>query len=238
MPVSIKNKISSETAILCDFDGTIAIQDVTDTLLDHFANPNWTKIGECYLRGEISHAEMNSKFIKLINNSPQEIENFLEKKIQIREGFNELLSKCKDKGISFIIVSSGWDFYIKKILSDFNLIFLEKIEDIYNLNQKYTPVICNKIVYDPKNLHWKFIPRWLNLSCRLASPCKGKVATEIKKIGFNKVILIGNNEADFCMSKDTDQMYCINTLADLYKNIEIKSVKNFKDIIQIISDQS
>ena len=34
----------SHWTILCDFDGTIALDDTTDTLLDRFGKPGWEKL--------------------------------------------------------------------------------------------------------------------------------------------------------------------------------------------------
>jgi 2-hydroxy-3-keto-5-methylthiopentenyl-1-phosphate phosphatase len=40
---------------------------------------------------------------------------------QLRAGFKEILDFCKKKGIEFVIVSNGLDFYIEKVLTDLGL---------------------------------------------------------------------------------------------------------------------
>ena len=37
--------------VVCDFDGTIALEDVTDSLLDRFADPAWKHIEAQWLAG-------------------------------------------------------------------------------------------------------------------------------------------------------------------------------------------
>jgi len=41
--------------------------------------------------------------------------------VSLRPGFTELLAGCRRRGIEFIIVSNGWDFYIDYIMKNLNL---------------------------------------------------------------------------------------------------------------------
>ena len=34
----------SHWTILCDFDGTVSVEDITDSLLERFARPGWQTI--------------------------------------------------------------------------------------------------------------------------------------------------------------------------------------------------
>ena len=47
----------SNVNVVCDFDGTIALEDVTDGLLERFAEPRWRKIEAQWLAGEFGSQE-------------------------------------------------------------------------------------------------------------------------------------------------------------------------------------
>src|SRR5580765_7417688 len=49
----LKGKSMAEWTILCDFDGTIALDDTTDTLLERFARPGWQVLEADWRQGRI-----------------------------------------------------------------------------------------------------------------------------------------------------------------------------------------
>jgi len=219
--------------VLCDFDGTITAEDVTDSILDHFAPTDWVQIGEQYLDGKLTHGEMNSKFAALIKASPEEIKDLLNKKIHIRKGFNKFLQESIKRNIYFVVLSSGWDFYIKNILSKFKNIFVSNIDEILFPKADGIPIVSNKLNYEQKNLGWKLTLKWSHISCRLSSPCKGIIAKQLRrKGGFETIVVIGNSESDICMAKEANQVFSFGVLTSLCKKeaIKNKSVKNFEDI--------
>jgi len=116
-----------KTIVQCDFDGTITEEDVSFLLMDAFTDGNWKQLlNECR-EGKISVGFFNTKAFAMVKADRQTLLDFIfrKSKVEIRPGFNELLTCCSKKGFKFVIVSNGLDFYIEAILRD---IGIENIE--------------------------------------------------------------------------------------------------------------
>ncbi len=109
-----------KTAVQCDFDGTITEEDVSFLLLDAFADGNWRQLLRDYMAGRISVGAFNTRAFAMIKADRQTLRDFVLKsdRVKIRPGFRELLDYCSRKGLKFVIVSNGVDFYIEAILED------------------------------------------------------------------------------------------------------------------------
>ena len=107
-----------KTVIQCDFDGTITEEDVGFLLLDAFAGSSWRQLLKEYQAGKISVGAFNTRAFAMVKADKQTLLDFVfnSGKVEIRPGFQELLSYCSKKGLEFVIVSNGQDFYIEAIL--------------------------------------------------------------------------------------------------------------------------
>lgn len=112
-----------KTVVQCDFDGTITLKDVSFLLLDAFADGNWRQLLDEYREGKISVGYFNTKAFAMVKADKQTLLDFIFKKseVEIRTGFNELLTCCSEKGFKFVIISNGLDFYIEAILRDIGI---------------------------------------------------------------------------------------------------------------------
>ena len=164
---SIKNKnLKEKTLIVCDFDGTITSNDSTDEILKKFSLLDWRKIGSDYDHGKISHFEMNRRFAKSIVINRKLMSNFIKTTIKLRKGFKSFFQRCIDTNTRLVIVSGGWDVYIKVILKDFDVDFITESMDLKSLilNTNKVSVICNHLNYTG-NGKWKLSNGWNKLSC-------------------------------------------------------------------------
>lgn len=109
-----------KTIVQCDFDGTITEKDAGFILLDAFADGNWRQVLEEYIEGKITVGAFNTRAFAMIKADKETLLDFMFKsgKVKIRPGFQELLAYCSKKGIKFVIVSNGLQFYIDAILQD------------------------------------------------------------------------------------------------------------------------
>jgi len=64
--------------ILCDFDGTIATEDVTDSLLTRFADPAWQTIEAEWKAGRIGSRECMTRQVALIRATREDIDRLLD----------------------------------------------------------------------------------------------------------------------------------------------------------------
>lgn len=106
----------AKTLIQCDFDGTITEEDVSFSILDAFANGDWRRLLNQYRKGRISVGSFNTRAFVMVREDKEALDRFVLERVRIRAGFKELLAYCRRKGLRFVIVSNGLDFYIRTIL--------------------------------------------------------------------------------------------------------------------------
>lgn len=202
-----------------DFDGTISTIDVCDEIMNRFSSIDWRSIGEKYDSGHISHAELTRAFVSSIKATPDEIRVFL-KTIEIRKGFNGLLNTCVRIGVTPVIVSSGWDFYINEILSaDLSLTFPQEVEEILSAKRMEMTVVCNLI--ELNNGEWHVKSNWPNTS-PCSYPDKRAIAEFYRKNGTERILFAGDGSSDFEIAKDADMTFATDKLTDFCKSQEIR----------------
>lgn len=225
-----------EKIILCDFDGTITVQDVTDEILNQFADHHWREIGKEYSNGIITHAKMNKKFANLLQVSPAKLKAFLKESIELREGFYSFISLSKETNVPFVIISSGWDFYIKHILRIKGLHFINRIDEIFTFKKNYIPVVSNRLTFNSIKFKWTLKLQWNSKNCKISSPCKGSIARLLKKKGIKDIVVIGNSKTDICMAQEASFVFAAEGLADVCTReiITFKRFHSFKEIGQVL----
>ncbi len=112
-----------KTVVQCDFDGTITEEDVSFLLLDAFADGSWRQLLEEYREGRISVGAFNTGAFAMVKADRQTLLEFMfmSSKVEVRPGFQELLSYCFQRDIRFVIVSNGLNFYIEAILGNMGI---------------------------------------------------------------------------------------------------------------------
>ena len=107
--------------IVSDFDGTIVNIDAVEYLLARFADGDWRKYDDQYEKGEISLEECLRQQYRMIKEPRQKLLNAVDGATTFRAGFDELIAFCKQKEITFTIVSAGLDFVIAHLLRRKNM---------------------------------------------------------------------------------------------------------------------
>ncbi len=217
----------------CDFDGTVTVNDNTDDILSSYSQSDWQGIGVRYDRGEISHFQMNRQFTKSLLVSKFNLTNFVKVNLKLRKGFGEFVQKCQKNNTKLVVVSSGWDIYIKNILKDFEINVITSASDLnkVGLKSKRILVICNQLKYNDPD-RWNLINGWEGYSCKVSSPCKGKILRYFKD-RFTNSIAIGNSSTDFCMVELADRVFSTGGLTDLCEKRGYNSIK-FDDFRQVV----
>ncbi len=223
----------NDTIFFCDFDGTVTVQDVTDTLLNELGPEDWTDIGEKYLAGEITHAEMNAAFAKMMPREKKDIYRVLDEKIEKRKGFDSFVDRLTVEGHALVIISGGWNTYITRVLRHLSLDIISDFSDFerYDFRSGCIPVVANDIEYDATQDDWNVQLTWSDRSCRLTSPCKEQFLLN-KKGKFNKTVVVGNSESDICMSSVADVVYATGSLPRLLRerDIDFQKFTTFDEI--------
>ena len=112
--------------VQCDFDDTITIGNVSLMLREAFAPPEWRQLEAKYVAGKFSVEESNRQQFLLIKAGKQELQDFVDRTVVVRRGFQHFVDYCRRIGIEFVIVSSGLDLYIEPVLRKLGLLDLER----------------------------------------------------------------------------------------------------------------
>lgn len=115
--------------VFCDFDGTITVNETLRKVFKHFLGEAGAKIIAQLDTGEITLRETLIRLVALLrSDQKQEIIDYISPE-PVRPGFSELLDYLQDVNIPFVVVSSGFGFYIEHMLAPWR----EKIHAVHAL---------------------------------------------------------------------------------------------------------
>jgi 2-hydroxy-3-keto-5-methylthiopentenyl-1-phosphate phosphatase len=164
--------------VLCDFDGTITVQDTAEWILEKYADGDWHELDDRYGRGEISLLACMREQFALVKAERSAILDELEKNIVLRKGFPSLVDVCIENDSKVMIVSAGLDFVIQH--------FLRRLGVMNNVS-----IYSASTFDDDGHISFKFPP----LVIAGAKTFKDDLVLQNKKKG-NKVIYFGDGMPD------------------------------------------
>lgn len=111
-------KINYRLKIFCDFDGTVALNDVWVTAFNNFVEDKeaFNKLSDDYCSLEINAQECNIRSLELVNNFTLEAFNIQLDEEQIDPHFKSFVEFSREQGDEVFIVSGGLEYYIQHIL--------------------------------------------------------------------------------------------------------------------------
>lgn len=172
-----------ECRIICDFDGTIAVEDVTDTLLERFALPEWRQIEDKWKSGLIGSRECMLRQIDLLRVSPAQLDTCLDR-IAIDPGFPSFVTLAHGLGCELLVVSDGLDYAIRRILARYRL--------------DHLPIMANRLELMGEK-RWRLaFPHASDGCAKGAGTCKCRIATAGEEAPPALRLLIGDGASDFC----------------------------------------
>jgi len=107
---------AGKVLVQCDFDGTVTVEDGSFLILDTYAPGKWRHLFSEYQEGGMTVGQFNSRVFHMVKADRESILKTVMDGVEIRPGFQELVSFCKKKGFRLVIVSNGLSFYIDEIL--------------------------------------------------------------------------------------------------------------------------
>lgn len=184
--------------ILCDFDGTIAVEDVTDSVLSRFAPPGWEVIEADWLEGRIGSRECMRRQIEMIEATKEELDAHLDE-IAIDPDFARFVTLAEESDIPVTVVSDGLDYAIRRILGRHGLDRL--------------PIVANRLEQVGKDRYRLGFP-YTDESClKACGTCKCKVAGE-KATSRPMRLLVGDGTSDMCAAGAVDLVFAKDKLLD------------------------
>jgi len=201
--------------IQCDFDGTITRNNLGILLRENFARGDWQKIDSDYLRGHLTVEQSNKLQFALIKEPKERLQEFVRRHIEVRPGFVDFVSYCRESAIPFVIVSSGLDFYIKPVLAQIGMPDLE--------------LYCGQTSFNGDGINVSYCDPEGNI---INEGFKKEYLTWLKKRGKN-IIYIGDGLSDLDAARQADHVFATGHLLGLLssESIVCSGFSDFCDLL-------
>jgi 2-hydroxy-3-keto-5-methylthiopentenyl-1-phosphate phosphatase len=210
--------------ILCDFDGTIALDDVTDRLLETYADPAWRDIEALWKSGAIGSSACMARQVALLDCSLADLDRLLDD-IAIDPTFPAFVRFCEAARLPISIVSDGLDYAIARILRRHGLAHL--------------PVLANALQARPARRYGLEFPHGGRDCAAGAGHCK--CATSRRDPAFTgPTIVIGDGRSDFCVAASADFVFAKDALIGHCRDhgIPHRAFASFADIVPVLAQMA
>ena len=204
------------SAILCDFDGTIVEQDVSEELLASHGDPSWKEIDDEFTRGEIGSRECATRQVALLSGTAEELTGEALRRYHVDPTFAPFVAWCRERGIEVSIVSDGFGFYIEAML---------RAAGIENV-----PVLTNRTVFDGGAPRLEF--PFAHPECVGCGTCKRNAVLDARKDLGSPVAFVGEGHTDRYGALYADLVFAKKHLPGLCDEMGIPYVtwETFDDI--------
>ncbi len=211
--------------VLCDFDGTVAVEDVTDGILGRFASSEWQDIEQAWRRGEIGSCECMRAQVALIRAELATIDAYLDT-VVIDPHFRDFVAYCEAQHIDLRIVSDGIDYAIRRVLGRHGLAHL--------------PIVANALHPIDGDRYRLSFPFAANGCAAGAGTCKCGIAKSVGARDANRemTILIGDGASDFCAAGMVDLVFAKDKLLAHCRSNGLPHVRfaDFKDAQDLLAE--
>jgi len=198
--------------IYCDFDGTVSKKDSVNEFLRLFADEKWLEVEESWVRGEISSKVCLKKQTALLPKMDEAmLENYIHS-VELSDGFIEFYEQMKRKGVEIVILSDGYDMFIKRTLQN------------HGLEIKY---FANTLLFENGKFDVEF--HNTNPACsRDSGTCKCAQVRE------NDFCYVGDGVSDFCVAKKAKKVFAKSSLKNYCDKmgVEYTEFDDFNDILE------
>ncbi len=198
--------------VYSDFDGTITKKDVVSSFFEEFGGNTRLAYKKLWIEGKISSLENTRHQISSVKNLPEAVlEEFLSK-VELSDGFLEFYKYLVLNDIKLVILSNGFDMFIKRVLERHGIREVE--------------IFANRLTYENGVFSIDF--PFYNEECELKTGvCK------CSKVREEKFCFIGDGITDLCIAKKARNLYATKRLRELCNKFSIPHTpfENFYDVL-------
>lgn len=205
--------------ILCDFDGTISVEDVIDSLLDRYGRPGWDELERDWRAGRIGSRACMGGQVALLDMGRDELDAHLDE-VWIDHAFPAFVAKARGLGVAIHVVSDGLDYAIHRILGRHGL------DDL--------PVSANHLAPGIPPQRWLLTSPFQASGCG-SGTCKCACAEQARAAG-GRTLLIGDGTSDFCVADHADFVFAKHRLIEHCRaaGIPYVPITGFEDALELL----
>jgi 2-hydroxy-3-keto-5-methylthiopentenyl-1-phosphate phosphatase len=188
--------------VLCDFDGTIVPEDVSEELLASHGSPEWWEIDLAFQRGEIGSRECAERQVALLRAGREELLASALERFAVDPSFPPFVEWCRSREIEVAVVSDGFGFYIEPMLAAAGVAGL--------------PIITNESIFDggPPRLAFLFG----HGECVGCGTCKMRAVLEARQRTGGPVAFVGEGHTDRYGAIYADVVFATKHLAEICRS--------------------
>ncbi len=203
-------------AVLCDFDGTVAQDDVGNLLFRTFATGDGAaEVLSRWKRGEISSRECLEHEASLVECCRDELQRFVHSR-PLDPYFKDFHDFARQRGMEVVVLSDGLDYYIEQIL------FRNGLGEI--------EFFANRLRLEGQKMRVEF--PWYNLlECTDCGCCKTHHVFRYRQEGYF-IVYVGDGLSDRCPCESADLVFAKGDLLEhcRARNIAHVEFRNFRDV--------
>ncbi len=207
--------------ILCDFDGTVTLRDVTDSLLVELGRAGWEDLEAQWRSGAIGSRECMTGQVALLGGDTSQLNAVIDH-IAIDPAFPAFVRAARSKGAHVVILSDGLDHAIDRILA----------------RQGIDPpleIVSNHLVRTQTEA-WKLVFPHSQPDCRSGN-CKCACARRQQKLG-RLTLLIGDGQSDVCVAGRANFVFAKDRLLEHCRSngIQHRAFTDFNEAAALLPD--
>ena len=204
--------------LFVDFDGTITRQDIGEQLFLQFGNQ---EKAEAIIRRidarELTSSEGWKALFEIMNPvSIDELTKFV-RSFEIDTAFHKLVSFAKERDVEMVILSDGFEFYIRTVLERENITGI--------------PIFSNRLIENGNGKPQPEFP-YRDEECKDCANCKRNHL--IENSGDDEfTIYIGNGSSDVCPAQYCDFIFAKDSLRKFCEKEKVTffPYDNFNDVV-------
>lgn len=214
-----------KVAFFCDFDETITRVNVTDTVLERFADPQWLEIQEEWLAGKMTPREVLEKQMPLISVTAEKLDALIDS-IDVDPYFPLFAASCFDRDHSIYILSDGFDYWIEKILG-------RALARANGAAKKIQLFSCGlRLEGKRPAISFPYFPGGCQHGC---ATCKPRLFERLKGQA-EKTAVIGDGVSDFLLAENADLVFAKGRLLEFcrQKRLPCQPFNDFRDVLSFM----
>ena len=204
---------------IVDFDGTIAPTDTVDALLERFADPEWRRVEERWIAGQIDSRECMQAQLALVRADRASLEDFLQS-VVIDPFFPDFV-RYASTFADVAVVSDGLDYTIRHALQ--------------RLNIPPIPLYANRLEFRNQGLGISF-PHTDTACAPRSGVCKCAVARALDGGREPSTVLIGDGRSDRCLARSANHVFARGSLQKFCEDEGIihTPFDSFEDVLVVV----